>query len=110
MAYVAMGRLDAHWERGLQPWDSGAAALIVLEAGGRLSSWDGSPWHPWKNQLLALNGLIHDELMHVLNKELLAWLLLNKPLVGVWGRLRRLQPSPNSKSRGVWHTISKIRS
>jgi myo-inositol-1(or 4)-monophosphatase len=70
LAYLAMGRLDAHWERGLQPWDSGAGSLIVLEAGGRISGWDGAPWHPWSNQLLASNGLIHDEMMHVINNEL----------------------------------------
>lgn len=67
LAYVAMGRLDAHWELHLKPWDTGAAALLVLEAGGRLSDWRGQPWHPWSERLVASNGLIHDELIAALS-------------------------------------------
>ena len=70
LAYVAMGRLDAHWETRLKPWDTGAAALLVLEAGGRLSDWGGGPWHPWADRMLASNGRIHDELIQVLSSEL----------------------------------------
>lgn len=69
IAYVAMGRLDAHWELALNPWDTGAAALMVLEAGGRLSSARGDAWHPWIPDLVASNGLIHDELIQVLSSE-----------------------------------------
>jgi myo-inositol-1(or 4)-monophosphatase len=69
LAYVAMGRLDAHWELRLQPWDSAAAALLVLEAGGRLSDWQGGPWHPWRDRLIASNGMIHEELIQVLRAE-----------------------------------------
>jgi myo-inositol-1(or 4)-monophosphatase len=68
IAYVAMGRLDAHWEMYLKPWDTGAAALLTLEAGGRLSDWQGHDWHPWTHDLIASNGLIHDELIHVLSE------------------------------------------
>jgi len=67
LAYVAIGRLDAHWELGLKPWDTGAAALLVLEAGGRLSDWRGAPWHPWADRLIASNGRIHNELIHALS-------------------------------------------
>jgi myo-inositol-1(or 4)-monophosphatase len=66
MAYVSMGRLDAHWEMGLNPWDTGAAALLVLESGGRLSDWRGAPWHSGADRLAASNGLIHDELIQAL--------------------------------------------
>jgi myo-inositol-1(or 4)-monophosphatase len=66
LAYVAMGRLDGHWELNLKPWDTGAAALLVLEAGGRLSDWRGDPWHPWADRLVATNGRIHDELIGVI--------------------------------------------
>jgi myo-inositol-1(or 4)-monophosphatase len=69
IAYVAMGRLDAHWELWLNPWDTGAATLLVLEAGGRLSDCNGDAWHPWKPDLIASNGLIHDELIRVLSAE-----------------------------------------
>jgi myo-inositol-1(or 4)-monophosphatase len=66
IAYVAMGRLDAHWELTLKPWVTGAAALLVLEAGGRLSDYNGGAWQPWNERLIASNGLIHDELIQVL--------------------------------------------
>jgi myo-inositol-1(or 4)-monophosphatase len=69
LAYVAMGRLDAHWELRLKPWDTGAGALLVLEAGGRLSDWRGEPWHPWIDRLVASNGRIHDELVGVLSYQ-----------------------------------------
>lgn len=66
LAYVAAGRLDAHWELRLKPWDTAAGALLVLEAGGRLSDWRGAPWNPWNDRLVASNGRIHDELVAAL--------------------------------------------
>jgi myo-inositol-1(or 4)-monophosphatase len=66
LAYVAAGRLDAHWELGLKPWDAAAAALMVREAGGQLSDWHGQPWNPWSNTLIASNSHIHSELVDVL--------------------------------------------
>jgi myo-inositol-1(or 4)-monophosphatase len=67
LAYVASGRLEAHWELRLKPWDSAAGALLVLEAGGRLSDWRGGEWTPWSGDLIASNGFIHDEMIQVLN-------------------------------------------
>ena len=69
LAYVAMGRLDAHWEYNLNPWDVGAGALMVLEAGGRLSNRSGAPWQIHDDWLLASNGHIHDELLQGLSAE-----------------------------------------
>jgi myo-inositol-1(or 4)-monophosphatase len=66
LAYVAMGRLDAHWELQLKPWDSAAGALLVTEAGGHISDWRGDAWDPWNDRLLASNGHIHDELIQAL--------------------------------------------
>jgi myo-inositol-1(or 4)-monophosphatase len=66
LAYVAMGRLDAHWELQLKPWDSAAGALLVTEAGGHISDWRGDAWNPWNDRLLASNGHIHDELIQAL--------------------------------------------
>jgi myo-inositol-1(or 4)-monophosphatase len=66
LAYVAMGRLDAHWELQLKPWDSAAGALLVTEAGGRISDWRGDAWNPWNDRLLASNGHIHEELIQAL--------------------------------------------
>jgi myo-inositol-1(or 4)-monophosphatase len=66
LAYVAMGRFDAFWELRLQPWDSAAGALLVAEAGGRVTDWRGGGWNPWSDRLLASNGRIHDELIDAL--------------------------------------------
>jgi myo-inositol-1(or 4)-monophosphatase len=66
LAYVAAGRLDAHWEIGLKPWDSAAAALMVAEAGGRLTDARGADWHPWSPDLIASNGTIHDQIAAIL--------------------------------------------
>lgn len=44
LAYVAAGRLDGFWERGLKPWDMAAGILLIQEAGGTYSAYDGSPF------------------------------------------------------------------
>ena len=63
IAYVAAGRLDGHWERGLGPWDCAAASLLVEEAGGRITTNDNEPWTPFSLWTLATNGKIHNELL-----------------------------------------------
>lgn len=63
---VAAGRSDGHWELGLSPWDTAAGALIVLEAGGTLSDWQGQPWRWGDARLVATNGLLHAELLREL--------------------------------------------
>ncbi len=57
---VACGRLDAFFEERLQPWDTAAGALIVAEAGGRVSAYDAGPFAPGGPNVLASNGLVHD--------------------------------------------------
>ncbi|MFN0119491.1 MAG: inositol monophosphatase family protein [Blastocatellia bacterium] len=66
MAYVACGRVDGFWENGLHAWDGAAGAVIVSEAGGRLSNLDGGPFDPFVPSLLCSNGRIHDEALAVL--------------------------------------------
>lgn len=68
LCYVAAGRGDGYWELGLKPWDHAAGALIVAEAGGRVSDWSGGPWNVWRDRCAATNGLIHDEMLTVLNE------------------------------------------
>ncbi len=68
LAYVAAGRLDGHWERGLQPWDVAAGSLLVEEAGGRLSNLQNEPWSWTGAWIVATNGLIHEELLEVIRK------------------------------------------
>ncbi len=67
MAYVAAGRLDGYWEFKVSPWDIAAGVLLVQEAGGTVTSIDGTPlaFHS-KMHILASNGLIHDDMLAVL--------------------------------------------
>jgi myo-inositol-1(or 4)-monophosphatase len=60
---VAAGRVDGYWEFNLHPWDTAAGVLLVQEAGGKVTRFDGSPWRIDSRETLASNGLIHDELM-----------------------------------------------
>jgi myo-inositol-1(or 4)-monophosphatase len=63
LANVAWGRFDGFWEFNLNPWDTAAGALIVLEAGGKVTRFDGAPFRLDSHEVLASNGLIHDELL-----------------------------------------------
>ncbi|HEU4341159.1 MAG TPA: inositol monophosphatase family protein [Candidatus Binatia bacterium] len=67
LCYVACGRLDGFWELKLRPWDTAAGALVVREAGGRLSCFSGSEFSIWGDETLASNGAIHDEMVSVTN-------------------------------------------
>ncbi|MFN6965104.1 MAG: inositol monophosphatase family protein [Pyrinomonadaceae bacterium] len=66
MAYVACGRFDGFWEEGLNPWDVAAGVLMIEEAGGRVSNYDGSRLSIYKPPICASNGLIHDEMIRIL--------------------------------------------
>lgn len=69
VAYVAAGRLDGYWEYKLGSWDVAAAALLVKEAGGRLSAMDGAPFQlepSQHNALVASNGHIHEDMIGLL--------------------------------------------
>jgi myo-inositol-1(or 4)-monophosphatase len=63
---VACGRLDGYWERGLSPWDITAGIVILQEAGGKVTAYDGSPININSGRILATNGLIHDSLSQAL--------------------------------------------
>lgn len=62
LAYVAAGRLDGFWEFKLNPWDTSAGFLMVEEAGGRISRFDGSAFLLDSDEVFATNGLIHEEM------------------------------------------------
>ncbi|MEP7075692.1 MAG: inositol monophosphatase family protein [Acidobacteriota bacterium] len=66
MAYVACGRFDGFWEEGLNPWDVAAGYLLIQEAGGRVSYYDGSEFNIYKPPIVASNGLIHSQMLEVL--------------------------------------------
>ena len=65
LAYVACGRLDGFWEIGLSPWDMAAGILLVEEAGGVCTAMDGAPHNLKSPHLLADNGKVHEELLHL---------------------------------------------
>jgi len=67
LCWVAAGRLDGFWESDLKPWDIAGGALIVVEAGGRVSGLDGSVFGSRGNQVLASNGLIHEAMLEVIS-------------------------------------------
>ena len=62
LAYVACGRLEGYWERGLSPWDVAAGVILVEEAGGQVTAYDQSPFEIGSGRILATNGKIHSEL------------------------------------------------
>jgi len=68
LCYVAAGRFDGFFEWKLHPWDTAAGWLIVNEAGGRVSDFDGAAYDPWLPRILATNGGIHDEAVAVLER------------------------------------------
>jgi myo-inositol-1(or 4)-monophosphatase len=65
LAYVAAGRLEAFWEFQLNPWDTSAGYLIVEEAGGKVTHFDGSKFTLDSREVLATNRLIHDEMVRL---------------------------------------------
>jgi myo-inositol-1(or 4)-monophosphatase len=67
MAYVACGRFDGFWEEGLNPWDVAAGKLLIEEAGGRVSYYDNSEFSIYQPPICADNGLIHGEMLSILN-------------------------------------------
>lgn len=63
LAYVAAGRLDGFWELKLAPWDTAAGALMVKEAGGRVTDMEGQVYNFESRHILASNGIIHEEML-----------------------------------------------
>jgi myo-inositol-1(or 4)-monophosphatase len=69
LCYVAAGRLDGFWELYLQPWDTAAGRIILEEAGGRVTGFNGQPFNIYEKEILASNGHIHDEMLAILKPE-----------------------------------------
>ena len=69
LCYVASGRFDGFWEQGLNPWDTAAGGLIVQEAGGMASDYQGEPYSPFQGTIVAANPHIFKEMLKVLNPE-----------------------------------------
>ena len=70
LAYVASGAFGAYWEGSLQPWDLAPGALLVREAGGLVTSYDGAPFGLDDRQIIASNGQpgLHGPLLRTIRK------------------------------------------
>jgi len=66
LCWVAAGRMDGFWESDLKPWDMAGGALIVAEAGGRVTAMDGQPFASRGRHVLATNGHVHDAMLDVI--------------------------------------------
>jgi len=68
LCYVAAGRMDGFWESDLKPWDIAGGALIVAEAGGRVTNMDGGAFASRGRHVLATNGLLHGPMLEVVSR------------------------------------------
>lgn len=68
LCYTAAGRFDGYWELKLHPWDMAAGVLMVQEAGGRVTDFTAAPYDLDTTQLLATNGMIHQEMLEVISE------------------------------------------
>ncbi len=67
--YTAMGRFDGFWEMNLSPWDMAAGALIVEEAGGKITDLKGDNFSIYKKNVVASNGIIHDGMLSIIAEK-----------------------------------------
>ena len=67
LCYVAAGIFDGFWEEGLKPWDTAAGAIIVSEAGGKVTTYDGNLFTPHLKSIVAANPHIHEAMLEALN-------------------------------------------
>lgn len=88
LAYIAAGRMDAFWEFNLNPWDTAAGFLLVLEAGGRVTDFSGGMFKLDSREVLASNGLIHDEMTGVFRAMFAGEDLAPIPSAAEWARQR----------------------
>jgi myo-inositol-1(or 4)-monophosphatase len=66
LCYIACGRFDGFWELQLNPWDTAAGKVIVEEAGGTITNYEGEPYSIYGNNIIATNTHIHQEMIEVL--------------------------------------------
>jgi myo-inositol-1(or 4)-monophosphatase len=68
LAFVACGRFDGFWEDGLNPWDTAAGALLIAEAGGRVTNYENEPLDIYTKKVVASNGHVHGEMLRLLRR------------------------------------------
>lgn len=69
LAYTGRGVFDGFWERNLSPWDVAAGSLIVEEAGGKVTDFQGKSFSIHSKEIVASNGLLHDALIQTIFPE-----------------------------------------
>ncbi|TES92855.1 MAG: inositol monophosphatase [Candidatus Cloacimonadota bacterium] len=69
LAYTACGRLDGFWEMKLSPWDVAAGSLIIKEAGGKVSDWEGGEGYIFTGNIVGSNGHIHTEMLAIIKEH-----------------------------------------
>jgi myo-inositol-1(or 4)-monophosphatase len=85
LCYVACGRFDGFWEFNLNPWDTAAGVMIIEEAGGRVTDYDGKYFATDGGETLASNGLIHEAMIREFEQIFAG---------------RDLEPIPDPRERG----------
>jgi myo-inositol-1(or 4)-monophosphatase len=68
LCYIAAGRLDGYWERGIAPWDVSAGSVIATEAGGLVSDFRGGEFRSDRREIVVSNGLVHDQILATLGR------------------------------------------
>lgn len=66
MAYVAAGRFDLYYEKGIKPWDVAAGLLLVEEAGGKISGFDGAKFNLEQDDIIASNAILHENMVELI--------------------------------------------
>jgi len=66
LCFLACGRFDGFWEQNLKPWDTAAGELIAREAGATITDFSNKPFNIYKNEILATNGNVHEEMLLLL--------------------------------------------
>lgn len=69
LCMVTSGVFDFFWEQDLSPWDVAAGQLLVEEAGGVVSTFNGAAYNPWKKTILASNGQFHEDIVKIISKD-----------------------------------------
>ncbi len=69
LCWVACGRFDGFWEYNLSSWDVAAGYLIVQEAGGTITNFEGEPYSVFDKETLATNGIIHEEMIALIRNK-----------------------------------------
>ena len=68
LAYIACGRFDGFWEDGLNPWDVAAGAILISEAGGRITNYENEPLDIYTKKVVASNGRVHQAMLRLLRR------------------------------------------